>query len=150
MKVKLSRGQWEQMGKKAGWITAEYGTDELYQSAHHELLHIGRELKTAGERIMKLVDLTDDIDDPLPNAQVYLTWANGTKETYPRYTSSNGFINLTDVPLGDYSFHLFSLPHSLQAHGAQVTMFGMALLPFTPWAPSGRPRPTYRNDGSLR
>ena len=47
--------------------------------------------------------VTDDIDDPLPNAQVYLTWANGTKETYPRYTSSNGFINLTDVPLGDYS-----------------------------------------------
>ena len=47
--------------------------------------------------------VTDDIDDPLPNAQVYLTLANGTKETYPRYTSSNGFINLTDVPLGDYS-----------------------------------------------
>ena len=47
--------------------------------------------------------VTDDIDDPLPTAQVYLTWANGTKETYPRYTSSNGFLNLTDVPLGDYS-----------------------------------------------
>jgi hypothetical protein len=48
--------------------------------------------------------VTDDINDPLPNAQVYLTWANGTKETYPRYTSPNGFINLTDVPQGDYSF----------------------------------------------
>jgi len=48
--------------------------------------------------------VTDDVDDPLPNAQVYLTWANGTKEAYPRYTSSNGFINLTDVPLGDYGF----------------------------------------------
>jgi hypothetical protein len=47
--------------------------------------------------------VTDDVDDPLPNAQVYLTWANGTKETYPRYTSSDGFINLTDAPLGDYS-----------------------------------------------
>lgn len=48
--------------------------------------------------------VTDDLGDPLPNAQVYLTWANGTKEIYPRYTSSNGFINLTEVPLGDYLF----------------------------------------------
>jgi hypothetical protein len=48
--------------------------------------------------------VTDDVDDPLPNAQVYLTWANGTKEEYPRYTSSSGFINLTNIPLGDYSF----------------------------------------------
>jgi hypothetical protein len=44
----------------------------------------------------------DDIGDPLPDAQVYLTWANGTKETYPRYTSQNGLINLTHVPVGDY------------------------------------------------
>ena len=48
--------------------------------------------------------VTDDLDEELPNAQIYLTWANGTKEEYPRYTSSNGFINLTDVPLGDYGF----------------------------------------------
>jgi hypothetical protein len=48
--------------------------------------------------------ITDDLDEALPNAQVYLTWANGTKEEYPRYTSSNGFVNLTDVPLGDYGF----------------------------------------------
>jgi hypothetical protein len=48
--------------------------------------------------------VTDDVDDALPNAQVYLTWVNGTKEAYPRYTSSNGFVNLTDVPLGDYGF----------------------------------------------
>ena len=46
--------------------------------------------------------VTDDTDDPLPNAQVYLTWVNGTKETYPRYTSPNGFINLTHIPIGDY------------------------------------------------
>lgn len=48
--------------------------------------------------------VTDDTGDPLPDAQVYLTWANGTKETYPRYTSSLGFINLTHVPVGDYAF----------------------------------------------
>lgn len=48
--------------------------------------------------------VTDDTGDPLPDAQVYLTWANGTKETYPRYTSSTGFINLTHVPVGDYAF----------------------------------------------
>jgi hypothetical protein len=46
--------------------------------------------------------VTDDLGDPLPNAQVYLTWANGTEEKYPRYTSSNGFVNLTHVPVGDY------------------------------------------------
>jgi len=48
--------------------------------------------------------VTDDTGDPLPDAQVYLTWANGTKETYPRYTSSTGFINLAHVPVGDYAF----------------------------------------------
>ena len=48
--------------------------------------------------------VTDDTGDPLPDAQVYLTWANGTKEPYPRYTSSTGFINLTHVPVGDYTF----------------------------------------------
>ena len=46
--------------------------------------------------------LTDDLGDPLPNAQVYLTWANGTEEKYPRYTSATGFVNLTHVPVGDY------------------------------------------------
>ncbi len=50
--------------------------------------------------------VTDDIGDPLPNAQVYLTWANGTEEKYPRYTSSNGFTNLTHVPVGDYGLTL--------------------------------------------
>ena len=48
--------------------------------------------------------VTDDANEPLPDAQVYITWANGTKETYPRYTSVKGFINLTDVPIGDYNF----------------------------------------------
>lgn len=47
--------------------------------------------------------ITDDLNEPISTAQVYITWANGTKETYPRYTSPNGFINLTSVPIGDYS-----------------------------------------------
>lgn len=48
--------------------------------------------------------ITDDADDPLPNAQVYITWTNGTTDTLPRYTSTNGLINLTQVSAGDYGF----------------------------------------------
>jgi hypothetical protein len=48
--------------------------------------------------------ITDDLDEPLPEAQFYLTWANGTKEAYPQYTSINGFFNLTNIALGDYGF----------------------------------------------
>ena len=48
--------------------------------------------------------VTDDVNDPLPNAQVYITWRNGTTDTLPRYTTTNGFINLTQVPAGNYGF----------------------------------------------
>jgi signal transduction histidine kinase len=41
--------------------------------------------------------ITDDLNDPLPNAQVYITWPNGTTDTFPKYTSSEGFINLTGI-----------------------------------------------------
>ena len=41
--------------------------------------------------------ITDDLNDPLPNAQVYITWPNGTTDTVPRYTSDEGFINLTRI-----------------------------------------------------
>jgi hypothetical protein len=48
--------------------------------------------------------ITDDVGEPLPNAQVYITWRNGTTDILPRYTTTNGFINLTQVPAGNYGF----------------------------------------------
>jgi len=48
--------------------------------------------------------VVDDVNDPLPKAQVYITWPNGTTETLPRYTSQNGFINLTHVLASNYKF----------------------------------------------
>jgi hypothetical protein len=48
--------------------------------------------------------ITDDVGEPLPNAQVYITWRNGTTDALPRYTTTNGFINLTQVPAGNYGF----------------------------------------------
>ncbi len=48
--------------------------------------------------------VTDDVDDPLPNAQVYITWRNGTTDALPRYTSSDGLIDLTRVSAGNYGF----------------------------------------------
>ena len=48
--------------------------------------------------------VTDDMDNPLPNAQVYVTWLNGTTDTVPRYTSDQGTISLTRVQAGNYSF----------------------------------------------
>jgi hypothetical protein len=41
--------------------------------------------------------ITDDLNAPLPNSQVYITWPNGTTDTIPRYTSNEGFINLTRI-----------------------------------------------------
>lgn len=41
--------------------------------------------------------IADDLNEPLPNAQVYITWPNGTTDTIPRYTSDEGFINLTRI-----------------------------------------------------
>jgi len=48
--------------------------------------------------------IVDDVGDPLPNAQVYVNWPNGTRDTLPRYTSFNGFINFTGLPTATYGF----------------------------------------------
>ncbi len=48
--------------------------------------------------------VTDDANNPLPNAQVYITWTNGTTDTLPRYTTTDGFINLTRLTAGNYGF----------------------------------------------
>jgi len=50
--------------------------------------------------------VVDDADFPLPKAQVYIRLPNGTTNTQPLYTSDNGFINLTQVPTGNYGFKI--------------------------------------------
>ena len=49
----------------------------------------------------------DDMGDPLPNAQVYVKWPNGSRDTLPRYASATGFVNLTAVPIANYEFTVF-------------------------------------------
>jgi len=46
--------------------------------------------------------VVDDTGASLPNAQVYIAWPNGSRDTLPRYTSANGFINLTHILPGNY------------------------------------------------
>ena len=48
--------------------------------------------------------IVDDVNDPLPNAQVYVKWPNGSRDVLPRYTSANGFINFTGLPSANYEF----------------------------------------------
>jgi len=51
--------------------------------------------------------IVDDVGDPLPNAQIYVKWPNGSRDYLPRYTSENGFVNFTDVPSANYEFTIF-------------------------------------------
>ena len=46
--------------------------------------------------------VVDDVGDPVSNAQVYVTWPNGSRDVLPRYTSADGFINLTSVLPANY------------------------------------------------
>lgn len=48
--------------------------------------------------------VVDDVDNPLPRAQVYIGLPNGTTNTLPLYTDDNGVINLQQVPPGNYAF----------------------------------------------
>jgi len=48
--------------------------------------------------------VVDNVNDALPNAQVFIAWPNGSRDILPRYTSSNGFINLTRVMAANYGF----------------------------------------------
>jgi len=48
--------------------------------------------------------MVDDVGDPLPNAQVYVQWPNGTSDVLPRYTSVDGFLNFTGLPSATYGF----------------------------------------------
>lgn len=46
----------------------------------------------------------DDVGEPLPHAQIYVTWRNGTKDSHPRYTTEKGSITLNQVERGNYGF----------------------------------------------
>ncbi len=48
--------------------------------------------------------MVDDVGDPLPSAQVYVQWPNGTSDVLPRYTSVDGWINFTHLPIATYGF----------------------------------------------
>ncbi len=48
--------------------------------------------------------IVDDVDAPLPNAEAFITWPNGSMDRLPRYTAANGFINLTHVLPANYGF----------------------------------------------
>ncbi len=48
--------------------------------------------------------IVDDTDASLPNAQVYITWPNSTRDVLPRYSDANGWINLTNAIQASYSF----------------------------------------------
>jgi len=49
----------------------------------------------------------DDVNASLPEAQVYFGWPNGTTNVLPFYTSTNGFVNVTQAPAGDYTVNVF-------------------------------------------
>ena len=48
--------------------------------------------------------VVDDVGDPLPNAHVYITWRNGTRDEHPRYTDQKGTITLNQLEKGTYGF----------------------------------------------
>jgi len=77
----------------------DYGTFEPFMEEGSHIFSIG---------VIVYYDpaflIVDDVNAPLPKAQVYITWPNRTTETLPRYTSQNGFINLTHVLAGSYGF----------------------------------------------
>jgi len=51
--------------------------------------------------------IVDDVDAPLPSAQVFITWPNGSRDVLPRYTTASGFINLTHVLPANYGLTIF-------------------------------------------
>jgi len=77
----------------------DYGTFEPFMEEGFHIFSIG---------VIVYYDpaflIVDDVNAPLPKAQVYITWPNGTTDTLPRYTAQNGFINLAHVIAGNYGF----------------------------------------------
>ena len=50
--------------------------------------------------------VVDDVNTALSRAEVYVTLPNGTTNASPLYTNDTGFISLTGVPTGNYSFKI--------------------------------------------
>lgn len=48
--------------------------------------------------------IVDDVDTPLPEAEVYVTSPNGTTTVPPLYTAQDGYVNLTQASGGSYEF----------------------------------------------
>jgi len=48
--------------------------------------------------------IVDDVNSPLPDAEVYVTSPNGTTTVPPLYTTQDGSISLTQAPGGSYKF----------------------------------------------
>jgi hypothetical protein len=46
----------------------------------------------------------DEVGDPVPHAQVYVTWPNGYRDITPRYADVNGSLTLLKVIPADYGF----------------------------------------------
>lgn len=77
----------------------DYGTFDPYIEYASHVFNIG--IVILYNPSFKVVD---DVDNPLPRAQVYVRLPNGTTNTLPLYTDDDGDINLQQVPLGNYTF----------------------------------------------
>ena len=77
----------------------EYGTFSPYIEYATHIFNIGIVVLYSPS-----FEVVDDVDNPLPRAQVYIRLPNGTTNTLPLYTDDNGVINLQQVPSGNYTF----------------------------------------------
>ncbi len=50
--------------------------------------------------------IVDDANVILPEAQVFIEWPNGTTNILPFYTTTDGLVNLTKTPAGDYTINV--------------------------------------------
>jgi len=66
----------------------------------------------------------DDVNDPLPEAQVFIKPPNGTTNILPLYTTQNGLINLTQTPAGNYGFTLYWKGVKVLQHNQSVISDG--------------------------
>ncbi len=61
------------------------------------------------------IQINDDTGDPLPDAQVLVTYPNGARDELPRHTTFNGTLTLTRVIPADYTLTIL-WKNSLVAH----------------------------------
>jgi len=100
-----------------GWVDTEIvgGTYNFTVTWHEVLVNITANFPVVDDTTLvlncRVYDPTfifvDDVDDPLPEAQVFVESPNGTTSIQPLYTTMDGFVNLTQAPAGDYGFTLY-------------------------------------------